>query len=251
MLAVSILTLLGHALATPIIRHHPNEETEVILTASGETQVQHRILDPGVSTCNHHFVKGTENTNDCPAGTKKINEPDQCAHGASYFAADGYVAMGGGAANHPFITNNDLVPDAILPYPQNCFAMANGSVYYNPSQTLPATFTGTPICWQDKFQPGGTDDGTDGGGCPDIAGGGYEKVLDYHACMSSFNCTDGEAGCLTEAMEDAADFSTATAPKGCYRLANGCVNFNRYTGATSTVTGTPICRAIGAHDGGV
>jgi len=255
MLAALMLSLLGHSLATvievasdaqlksSIIRRHPDHGLEgsvVIVSSSGELIQESQ--EPGITYCNHDFIKGTENSNTCPSGSTPIAKPATCAHAAGYLkASDGFVAMGGGPPSATFTVNNDWVADATLPYPKNCFAMANGSVFFNPSEPTPTNFSGTPICMRQKFPKGGDNDGTETGGCP----ADFEPIRDYSSCMAAFECDEGNAGCMIPDFENNANFVTKKAPKGCYRETNGCFNFNKFGGAISelgTVTGTPVCK---------
>lgn len=251
-LAASILAILGDAQAAPatpeeqlkgsIIRRH-KDSSEIHLGPSGEMSLLHRE-DPSSDRCNHNYNLGTENSNTCIKGVH-IEHPDDCVFAASGLGP-GYKA----APKEKFVVtpgrNGWSTPLAmenyVAPYPKNCFAL-NGVVYFNPTETSPTAWQGTPVCERELYPKASPSTSNPAGQCPQD----FEPITDFTECTEAWSCVEGNSGCREADFENAARVTSQTKPKGCYRETNGCFNFNHIGAApTGTVSGaTTMCKLTG------
>jgi len=241
MLAASIFALLGNALAVPsstdeqlkasIIRRHAKDDSEIRMSSTGEMSVMGRQdNDPASDYCNHNYNLGTPNSNTCVKGVA-ITRPEDCVHAAANLK--GYSA----APTETFTVADGWKNP--LQYPKNCFISDDKKVYFNPTEGAdPTTWQGTPVCERELY-PNGKANADSSGSCPTD----FEAIIDYNECRSAFSCSEGNSGCQMPDFENAAIVTSQTAPKGCYREANGCFNFNHNSGAPSgSVQGTAVCK---------
>jgi hypothetical protein len=251
MLAASMLVLLGHALAagsttfedhlkSSIVRRHDTADgaAEAHLNALGEIEIMQsrsvpadNVGEVSNSFCNHDFLVGKTDSNDCDCDQcVPIMKKEECERAANYMKAKG-LSFEPHHDNKSFVVSDGWQNP--LPYPKNCFAMANGTVFYNPTETMPTTFQGTPICMRRVYSDGPTN--TDGStGCT----GDFEAITDFHDCQSAWSCADGDDACRSLEFEWASDHIDSTAPKGCFReTGTKCVNFNHITYTICSVKG--------------
>jgi hypothetical protein len=248
--AASILTLLGNAIASPIVkkedlkasiirRHEDSSEIrlsptgEMLLQASDGTVTDAPSGGGGVSNdpCDREYKLGAAGSNDCPAGTVPIVHPEDCERAAALVKNDDGTAAGlsvlkkadGNLQN--FTIHNGWVNP--MPQPKNCLVW-NGHVYYNPTETIPTAYEGQTLCEETKY-PSGTGNTAAASACPT----GYEAIMTYTECHLAFGCSSGYSGCSMPDFANAARHISTTEPKGCFREPNGCFNFNWVSAAPS------------------
>jgi len=238
-----------------LVRRHDNEDSssevsgirfssagELIQTASSPSPPSPVSNDP----CNRVYKLGTAGSKDCPTGTVAISHPEDCSRAAALVKKADGTSAGLVAANADPTkgTANFTIEDGWQnprAFPKNCMVL-NGLVYYNPTEPTPTTYEGQALCEEAKY-PSGKGNTASGSACPS----GYEAISTYNECKTAFGCTSGYSGCEMPDFENAAQHSSATEPKGCFREPNGCFNFNWATTEGSSFS--PTTEMLNANGG--
>lgn len=248
MLAASLLIVLGaghgatssavsdEPLKGSIIRRHPLQDTsEVHLSATGEMSIMQR-QDPVNDYCDHSFILGTPNSNTCTKGAP-ITHPETCEHAARNVTG---LRL---APPKEFVVHNGW--KSPLSFPKNCF-VDDGVVYFNPTEPSPSVWKGTPLC-QRELYPSAKQDYNSAAVSTITCPVDFEAITTYSDCMKASACNEGVNGCKMPDFVNAAPFESQKRPKGCYREADGCFNFNHIKGTpTETVVGQAVCQLVKA-----
>jgi len=131
------------------------------------------------------------------------------------------------AFTYAFEIDDDFAnPD---PFPKNCFVF-NNTVYFNPTDSPQTNFTGTPICWTPIYLKGNLSVDSDTG-----CGGDYEPISNWTECKWAKECEWGGMHCEdSHFLED--DYSTGSAPRGCFQNALHCYGYNDRTAPLTDTT---------------
>lgn len=252
MLLASMLTLLrhGHAVASTssddqlknqIIRRHDSKDglSEALLDSAGEVKFRRRVANTTAanevsnSFCNHDFVRGTVNTNqcDCGDGCVPVMTEYACRHAAEYLKTNGEQV----SAAQSFVKAVNEGGLAILPFPKGCY-IHGGEIFLNPTEPEPKDgWQGTPLCQRQLF-PASLD------GCT----GAFEAITTREDCLLAADCAVGLDGCKMPDFEHAASkqFESAERPKGCFlEPKTECFNFNHVDSESGgNIEGQRVCK---------